>query len=202
MSDVSYRLSVDEINYLAVATLVTAAGFTAFSGVLTLKNAAFYLAVSLGVLLSREFGQRTIAQWMDADVTLNLSMEGSSISLVGALTSVITGLPVILLFPVSSSFSIERYEQWGKGVDAMWSKRQAWIANGGIWSLVLSAAVLELASFTDVANAFWIFSVFQLLPFDYSQIPTGTLDGAYILRENGFTWIVLFSISLLGAVLL
>jgi len=125
-----FRLSIDEINYLVVGILVTAAAFTAFSRVLELMNIVFYIGVATLVLGTREFGQRTIARWMDANVDLNLSMKGSMTTVFGAFLAVLTDLPIVLLFPVTNSFSVESYEHWGKSVDAMWLKREAWITYG------------------------------------------------------------------------
>lgn len=193
-----FRLSIDEINYLVVAVLVTAAAFTAFSRTLTLENAIFYLGVAAAVLGVREFGQRTIAQWMEANVDVNLSMEGSMITILGAFLAVLTDLPIIMLFPVHNSFSVESYEHWGKGVDAMWLKREAWLTYGGIIALLLAgfgSAALEMPRLQD---AFFLFSAFQLLPFDNHGIPTGTLDGSYVLKQNGFYWLIFMFLSLAG----
>lgn len=193
-----FKLSVDEINYLVVAILVTAAAFTAFSGVLELQNAVFYLGVAAAVLGVREFGQRTIAQWMEADVDLSLSLKGSMMTVFGAFIAVLTDRPIILLFPVSNSFSVESYEQWGKGIDAMWLKREAWLTYGGIIALLIggfTSAALEIPRLQD---AFFIFSAFQLLPFDNHSIPTGTLDGSYVLKQNGFYWLIFMFLSLAG----
>lgn len=193
-----YRLSVDEINYLVVAILVSAAAFTAFSGVIELSNSVFYIGVAAVVLGVREFGQRTIAQWMEAEVDLSLSMEGSIVTVFGAFLAVLTDLPIIMLFPVSNSFSVESYEHWGKGVDAMWLKREAWLTYGGIVALIIAgfgSAVLEMSRLQD---AFFLFSAFQLLPFDNHGIPTGTLDGSYVLKQNGFYWLIFMFLSLAG----
>ena len=201
MTKSAFHFTVDDLNYFVVAAVVVAAAFVAFSGELTLGNSIFYLAVSTGILAAREFGQRTLAQWMDAEVELDLSLEGASISVLGAMTAVVTGLPFILLFPISNSFSVEKYEQWGKSVDAMWSKREAWIVEGGLFTLLATGLIFHFIDMSAVANSFWLFSAFQLLPFSNSRIPTGKLDGAYILRENGFKWLILMAFSLIGVVL-
>lgn len=202
MADTAFHLSIDEITYLVVAILVTAAAFTAFSGILELQNAAFYLGVATLVIGAREFGQRTIAQWMDANVDLSLSMQGSAITILGAFMAVLTDLPIILPFPVSNSFSVESYEHWGKGVDAMWSKREAWITYGGIFAMLMGGFISTLLNLGRVQDAFFIFTVFQLMPFDNHSVPTGTLDGAYVLKQNGFYWLIFMFISLVGFFLL
>ena len=198
MADTPYHLSIDEINNLVVGILVTAAAFTAFSGVLELENAAFYLGLTALVISFREFGLRTIAHWMDARVDLNLSLEGSMMTVVGAVAAVITGLPIIILFPVSNSFSVKSYEQWGKGVDAMWMKREAWIAYGGIIALLIGGFISLILNSGRIADGFFLFSVFQMMPFDNHGLPTGTLDGSYILKQNGFFWLVFMFLSLTG----
>lgn len=193
-----FRLSIDEINYFIVAVLVTAAAFTAFSGILSLENAVFYLGIATAVLGVREFGQRTIAQWMEAEVDLSLSMEGSFLTVLGAFLAIITDLPIIILFPVSNSFSVESYEHWGKGVDAMWLKREAWITYGGIIALLIGGFGSMLIDITKLENAFFLFSIFQLMPFDNHGLPTGTLDGSYVLKQNGFYWLIFMFLSLTG----
>jgi len=194
----SFRLSIDEINYLVVAILVTAAAFTAFSGVLELQNAVFYLGVAAAVLGIREFGQRTVAQWMEASVDLSLSLKGSMMTVFGAFLAVLTDLPIIILFPVANSFSVESYKQWGKDVDAMWLKREAWLTYGGIIALLIGGLTSTLLEIPRLQDAFFIFSAFQLLPFDNSGIPTGTLDGSYVLKQNGFFWLIFMFLSLAG----
>jgi len=49
-----FRLSIDEINYLVVGILVTAAAFTAFSRVLELMNIVFYIGVATTLYLELE----------------------------------------------------------------------------------------------------------------------------------------------------
>lgn len=202
MTRSSYRLSIEEINYLVVAALVTAAAFIAFSGELTLGNSAFYVAVSAAILGVRELGQRTIAQWMQAHVDLKLSVQGAALTVIGAIAAVITDLPFLLLFPVANSFSVKRHEHWGKEVDAMWMKRKAYIVYGGIIALLLGGIASSAFELGNVANAFWLFTVFQLLPFDNDSIPTGTLDGAYILKQNGAYWLIFMAFGLTGLVFL
>lgn len=193
-----FRFSMDEINNLVVAILTVAAAFTAFSGVLELQNSIFYLGVATLVLGAREFGQRTIAQWMEANVDLNLSMKGSVITILGAAAAIITNLPIIIMVPVANSFSVKSYEHWGKDIDAMWLKREAWITYGGIGALLIGGFISTLLNLERLQTAFFLFSAFQLLPFDNHGLPTGTLDGSYILKQNGFYWIAFMFLSLTG----
>lgn len=193
-----FRLSIDEINYLVVAILVTAAAFTAYSRVLTLGNGLFYLAVAATILSVREFGQRTIAHWMEAEVDLSLSMQGSVVTVVGALIAVITDLPFLLIFPVTNSFSVSSYEHWGKGIDAMWMKREAWITYGGVIALLIGGFTSAYLNASIVQDAFFAFLIFQLLPLDDHRFPTGALDGSYVLKQNGFYWLIFMFLSLTG----
>ena len=202
MTKSSFQLSIDEINYLVVAVAVTAAAFIASSGDLTFQNSIFYLGVSAGVLLAREFGQRTIAQWMQANTELELSLEGAVLTVFGGIIAILTNSPFMVLFPISNSFSLESYEHWGKDIDAMWSKREAWIVYGGVISMMIGGVLFYILGMGTVSNAFWLFTVFQMLPFNNGNIPTGELDGAYVLRQNGFMWLVFMVLSLAGVVLL
>lgn len=193
----SYHFSVEEAQYLGVASLITGAAFTAYSGELSVWNTLSWLAVSVLVILTRELGQRTLAEWIDAYVEVELSLEGATTTLVAAIFSVITSLPILLLFPLTNSFSGKKYEHWGKSIDAIWMKRQYWIACGGILALMAGWTLSYVIGLGRAAEGFALFSLFQLMPFDYEGIPTGCLDGAYILRWNAFYWLFLTGLSLL-----
>lgn len=197
----SFRPSIDEINNFVVASLLVGAALTAYSGILTPANSVFYAATGAAVLLARELGQRIVAQWQDAYVEFQVSLEGSFITVMGATIAILANLPLILLFPVFNEFSGRRYEHWGKTIDAVWMKRQFWIVSGGIIALFLTWLVTLRLGFASFAEAVILFQLFQLLPLDYSEIPTGPLDGAYILRWSGFVWLVMFGATLLAAVL-
>lgn len=196
----SYHMSIEEIQYLAVASLATAAAFTAYSGTLTPVNSLLWLLASITVLVTRELGQRTLAEWIDAYVDVELSLKGASTSLIGAIAAVITGLPILLLFPVENSFSGKRYEHWGKSIDVIWMKRQYWIVMGGVIALFIGWLASLNLGLSRLPEAFILFLFFQLLPFDQENIPTGTLDGAYVLRWSGFIWLLLMAATLLGLV--
>lgn len=190
MTKSALEISIDELNNLVVAGLVVAASFLAFRHSFGLKTIVFYMIVSFLVLGVREFGQRAVAQLMDAQVELELSPEGSVTSIFGAILATVTGLPIILLFPVTNSYDIEKYEQWGKDIDAMWAKREYWLASSGITALLLGWGISYSLGMSQIAAAFSMFTMFQLMPFDYSQIPTGKLDGATIIRWSGFVWLL------------
>ncbi|MFB6147844.1 MAG: hypothetical protein ABEJ66_03080, partial [Candidatus Nanohaloarchaea archaeon] len=88
-----------------------------------------------------------------------------------------------------------------KSIDAIWMKRQFWIVFGGLVLLFLGWLATYSLGLEKLAAGFILFTLFQLFPFDYKDIPTGTLDGAYILRWGGFTWLVLTGLAIVGTVL-
>jgi len=190
-----FEPSIEELNYFVTATFAIAFGFIAFNEAYSLYSVLFYILVSASILFLRELGQRIIANWMEADVELELSMEGTSITILGGIISVLTSLPGLFLFPVSSKFSVTSYEQWGKSVDAMWLKREYWLVSGGVIGMFIGWILFYLLDVPSAAEAFSFFLIFQLLPFDYSKIPTGRLDGAVILKQNGFRWVLWFAIA-------
>lgn len=193
-----YRPSVDELNNFVGATLVVAVAFIAFKDALTIEGAVFYTAVSAIVLLTREIGQRLIAHWMEAQVELVMSLEGSLTTLFGALMSFVTNLPIIFLFPVFNSSDVESYQHWGKSIDAMWLKRKYWIVSGGVVSMLLFWSFFQVINMPAVSEAVSIFLVFQLLPFNYSNIPTGPLDGSIVIQWSGFMWLIYMGSALLS----
>ncbi|MBC5793062.1 MAG: hypothetical protein H8Z69_03420 [Nanohaloarchaea archaeon] len=195
-----FKPSIEEVNAFVAATVAITAAFTAFKGNITVRSVVFYGAVSGLILLSREIGQRTIAQWMEADVELKLSPEGTVLTLLGAGMSFLSSIPVIMLFPITSNFSITSYEHWGKGVDAMWIKREQWFVNAGLVALSILWLGFYSLGISNGAEAVSFFALFQLLPFDYSGIPTGRLDGAVILKHNGFRWILWFALAWISVV--
>lgn len=196
----SYRISADEAKYLAVAVLTVAAGFAGYKQLTDPVPILSWLGIAALVIAVREFGQRTIAEWMDAYVEVELSTEGSSMTIVAAMIAYLLQMPIVALFPLASSFSGKSYEHWGRTIDAIWMKRQFWIVLGGLIALLLSWMVTLQLGFARVAEGFIVFTLFQLMPFDYKDIPTGTLDGAYILRWSGFVWLTLMGITVVGVV--
>ena len=108
----------DAYNFV-LATGVLAAAFAAFYGEFEISHAFFYLSASGVVLATRELGVRAAANLLDGYASLEVSSEGSTATLFGAIMSVITGLPIILLFPIYSEVSRKRYEQWGRSTDVV-----------------------------------------------------------------------------------
>ncbi len=190
-----WKPSETDIRNFGVAVLLVATAFIGFNHDLGLEQTLFYLGVSGLVLLTRETGIRVVAQWIDTEVQLNLSQEGSAMTLLGGVAAYLNQWPVLLLFPIWTSFSSERRTQWGKSIDVLWLRRYFIMIMGGVTALFLGWTVSLTAGYPGVAEVYSLFLVFQLLPFDYSKIPTGKLDGAYILRHNGFVWIVCFGLA-------
>lgn len=188
---------VEDIQNLLIGAALVGVAFTAFSGLFTLENLIFYVVAGIVVMVLRESGQRIVAHWMESYVDLKISREGAMTTLLAAGFSVVSDFSLLLLFPVFSEFSGERYEQWGKSIDAMWMKRQYWLASSGIMGLWAGWIAAVAFSMNDMAQAISIFTIFQLLPFDYEKIPTGELDGATILRWSGFAWLLLMGFSIL-----
>ena len=187
----------EDLYNFVLGSAVLAAAFAAFYGEFELNTAFFYISASAVVLATREFGVRAAANVLDGYVSLELSGEGSTTTLFGAIISVITGLPIILLFPVYSDVSRKKYEQWGRSIDVVWAAYKFKIARWGVVALLAGFMIAGSFGFDRVAQMFALFAFFQMMPFDYSGIPTGPLDGAEILRWSGFWWLFLTGLSLL-----
>lgn len=194
----SFEMERQEIQYLLVATLVAGAAFSAYKQIMSPVPALVWTGIAALVIITRELGQRSVAQGMHAYVDTELSAQGAGVTILAAILAYLTQLPVIALFPLSSSFSGERHEQWGKSIDAIWMKRQFWMVAGGLVALFLGWLVAFGLGFSMAAEAFIIFLFFQLLPLDYPEIPTGALDGAYVLRWSGFIWLGMMGVTLVG----
>lgn len=189
-------LDISDVKNFLIGSAVAGVAFTAFTGVFTLKNLFYYMVAGLVVMTLREAGQRTVAHWMESYVDLKVSKEGSMTTLLAAGFSIVSDFSLILLFPIYSDFSGERYEQWGKSIDAMWMKRQYWLSSAGIIGLWAGWAAAMAFSLPQMAQAISAFTVFQLMPFDYEKIPTDELDGATILRWSGFVWLLMTGLTI------
>ena len=192
----SYLPDEEDLKNFAVATLVFGVSFAAFFQEFDPRGLALYTALSGVVLLTREFGFRTCAQWMDAYVDNNLSSSGAMTSILGAFLSIITQLPIILLFPLWNEAESEKYEQWGKSTDSVWMKRKYWLYSCGIIALLAGSTIARGFELTTLARMYAITSFFFLLPFDYEGLPGEELDGAFILRWSGFTWLIFMGLTL------
>ncbi|MFQ3308107.1 MAG: hypothetical protein ACI977_000324 [Candidatus Nanohaloarchaea archaeon] len=192
----SFRPSVDDIYAFILSAVLISAAFIAFYKNYALGTAAITVTGSILILLAREVGQRSVAQWMDAYVELEISEEGAVITFFGVIITALTSIPLLLLFPLQSEFSGRKYEHWGKSIDAIWAKRQYWLVTGGITGLMIFYLLSAILGFTQIAQMTSYFAIMQMLPFDFWGIPTGELDGAYILRWSGFTWLILMGLNL------
>lgn len=189
-------LDTSDVKNFLIGSAVLGVAFTAFAGLFTLENLFFYVVAGIVVITLREAGQRTVAHWMESYVDLKVSREGAMTTLLAAGFSVVSDFSLILLFPIYTDFSGERYEQWGKSVDAMWMKRQYWLSSSGIIGLWGGWAAAMAFSLPQMAQVIGLFTVFQLMPFDYKKIPTGQLDGATILRWSGFMWLLMTGLTI------
>ncbi len=199
------RPEIEELVAFAVSSGVVAAAFTAFTADFSPGNIAFYAGAAALALLVREAGQRVTATFMNANTRLELSGRGSLSSLAIAAFSSLAQIPLLFPVPVESEFSQVKYEEWGKSTDAMWMKRKAWLAGSGIAALLGSYAVLLALDLSKLADTLAVFTAFQMAPLDpegnVSDIivmPTGTLDGAYILRLSPWYWMILAGLSLVA----
>ena len=183
---------------VVVPLLVIAAAFIIYFEGYSLSTGVFLSGVAVLAFTAREIGQRTVAQWMDAYVETKLSREGSVLTLFVSFISVITALPVIWLLPSINSFSQEKHEHWGKSVDAMWSKREHWIALGGITTLTMVSIISYTFSQLQVVQAVTVYTLSQMVPLR-DIIIEGNTDGTYILFHSGFMWLTFtgFNIMLL-----
>lgn len=188
--DTPFKPSNEDLRNFIYASLITGFAFFGFFRDLSFRGGVFSLLMGFLVLGLRELGQRSMGQLLDADIDLHLSVQGAAVTVLGGVASLVFSMPIILLFPVENDFSSKSHVQWGKSIDAVWMKRKFWIAYTGVIFLFLAAILSIVSGISDVAVAFLVFLGFQLLPFDYKDIPTGCLDGAYILRWSGFTWLV------------
>ena len=192
--------TVEDLQAFIASTAVLALCFLAYKQ-MSYTRLPYLILISGLVILSREVGQRTVAQWMDAYIDLQTTLNGSATSLFGAFLAFVTGLPIILLFPLTSSFSGKKYEHWGKSVDAIWAKRQYWLASSGITMLLISWFFAYLMDFSHLAEMISLFTFFQLLPLDENKKICGKLDGAYILLWTGFMWLVFMGITVIAMIL-
>jgi hypothetical protein len=174
--------------------IISAALIIYFKGY-NLSSGVFITSIAMTAFLIREIGQRTVSRWMDAYVETKLSRKGTGVTLFISLISAITSLPVIWLIPTINSFSQKKHEHWGKSVDSMWSKREYWIASGGITALSAVSLTSLALSQTQVTQALTAYTLSQLVPLRDS-IVEGDTDGAYILFHSGFTWLIFTGINI------
>lgn len=189
--------SRENIRDFVLISLVSGAALAFHWGGLNLENMVSSVLIASFVVLTREAAMRMIVHWMDGYIDTRISIEGSAVTLAGAMIAVITGLGFILLFPLKTDLDMKKYEQWGKGIDSMWAKKKFWVHGVGVLSLVVAGYLSLGADLHGLSRVYGLFAVFQLMPFNYPDIPTGTLDGAHILRWSGWTWLIEMGLSLI-----
>lgn len=194
-------LTAEELKNFLLGAVVVAAGFIAFKHEYRISTAVFYLLAAFLVLFVRELSQRITAHLMNGYVDLRFSQHGAVITVLAAILSVFTGLPVILLIPVWNDYWNRNYESWGYEIPVLYSKREYWIASMGIVFLLLTWFAAYLLDFHQLSQAVALFTFFQLMPFRENSFTDGVMDGAYILLHSGFVWLVFIGISVAGILL-
>lgn len=195
--DISGLPDRDDLVNFALASAATAVAFSAFYQEFNASVAGFYLAASTLIIGTRELGVRSAINLLDGYADLEVASDGATATVFGAIMAVVSGLPIILLFPIYSSFSRKRYEQWGKSTDVIWALYKFKICKWGISALILGFIAVWSLGFNQLAQMYAIFTFFQMLPLDYSGAPTGPLDGAEIIRWSGFYWLFFTGLSLM-----
>ncbi|MFB6241826.1 MAG: hypothetical protein ABEJ36_03430 [Candidatus Nanosalina sp.] len=200
--EISGMPDYNDVRNFVVGSVVVAIAFAAYYGdFANLWSYSFYIPASALVLFSREVGIRAAVNVLDGYVDLELASDGATTTLFGSMLAVVSGLPIILLFPIYSSPSRVKYENWGKSVDVVWEHYKFWIAMLGIITLFTGFFTVYSMGYMILAQMYALFTLFQLMPFDYSGIPTGSLDGAEIMRWSGFYWLFFTGLFLVGLAL-
>lgn len=189
----------EEIQNFGLAVLVVGAGLTAFYRSFSAFSVLTLFLTALTALLARETGQRLVAQLMKAEVTLEISKAGAIVSIGAAIFAVIADSPAIFLLPVYSVFKTSEHKQWGYDIPVIWSKREYWLAGAGIVSVLLIAGGAYLVESYVVSRSLALFCFFQMIPLKDTVLSDST-DGAYVLLQSGFMWLLLTSLSILGIV--
>ena len=195
------RPSENDLKNFLIGGATVGAAFAAYKQVADLPTFALFIVFGLTTLFFRELGQRIVAQWMESEVHTELSKEGAVTTVIVGLLSYISVFSLAFFVPVSSSFSAPSYEHWGKGIDAIWAKRQYWLASSGIVFLLVGWALVYSLGVSALAELIALFTFFQLLPLDKEKKITGKLDGAYILLWTGFTWLIFMGLTVIMMVL-
>lgn len=185
----AFSTSEEERRAILIAIIVSAFAYQAHSGLVTIGSLHEFIAIGTAAVLVRELGQRTVAEYIDAKVQVELSREGLLATVFGGLTAALSGLPVIILFPLTSRFEAVEYSQWGKSIRGAKMRREFWLASGGIVALYITAVATSVLGLGELPDYLLIFAAFQLVPFDHEDLPAGLLDGVYILRQNGLYWL-------------
>lgn len=190
----------DVKNFLVAGTAVGAA-FSAYKQVTEPSTILIFVLFGFVTLFFRELGQRVVGHWMESEVDLEISKGGAFATIFVAIFSYISVFNLIFLTPVFSSFSAKSYEHWGKSIDAIWAKRQYWLAASGITVLLIGWLTAFSLGITHLAEMISLFTFFQLLPLDEEKKICGKLDGAYILLWTGFMWLIFMGVTIITMIL-
>ena len=182
-------------NYL-VPGLVVGLGLTLYFQNYEPFNILKYTLVGFSVFAVREIGQRIMARFMGASVQTEFSVEGTSLTIMTGVIAVIAATPLAILIPSTNTFSQTKYEHWGKSVDAMWSKREYWIASAGTSLLTAVTMLLFWLEQNLAVQAFATFTITNMIPLR-DLVIEGDTDGSYILFHSGLTWLLLAGINII-----
>lgn len=182
-------------NYL-LPVVVAGAGLAAYFGEISLHAAGFYLFTAAAAFSIREVGQRFLAGRIGASVNTLFSREGGLLTLLIAFISSVTVFSLALIIPSRNEYSIERHEQWGKGVDAIWSQRQYLIAFSGIAFLTVASTSAAFLGFQAFSLGLVVYTLSQMIPLR-DLVIDGSTDGAFILFSSGFTWLIATGFNLM-----
>ncbi|MFB6100397.1 MAG: hypothetical protein ABEK16_03920 [Candidatus Nanohalobium sp.] len=195
------RPGKEDIQNFLIGGVTVGAAFSAYKQVTAPKTFAVFILFGLITLFFRELGQRVVAHWMEADVSSELSREGAVATILVAAFSYVSVFNLAFLVPVFSEYSNKRYEHWGKGIDAIWAKREYWLAASGITTLLLGWFTVYSLGFQNLAELTALFTFFQLLPLDEEKPLCGQLDGAYIIMWTGFMWLIFMGTTIIAMIL-
>jgi len=201
MARQGFQFSKQDIQNLILSGLVVGAAFAGFKEATSFSSIATVLFFGLITVSARELGQRTIGQWMEAEVNLELSRNGAFTALFVAIFSYISSLDLVFLTPLFSEFNIDSHEHWGKGIDAIWSKREYWLVSSGITTLLIGWVISYSLGVSTLAEMISLFTFFQLLPLDSNKQVCGKLDGVYIILWSGFMWLIFMGITIIAMIL-
>lgn len=193
--------SKQEIKNFLIGGVTVGAAFAGYKQVYSLKTILVFLVFGLVTLFIRELGQRCVARWMEAEVDLEVSQAGASATIAVAMFSYISVFNLAFLVPVTSKFSVESHRHWGKSIDAIWAKREYWLASSGVLALLTGWTLIYSIGLGSLAELVSLFAFFQLLPLDHKWVPSGKLDGVYIILWTGFTWTILMSFTIIAMIL-
>lgn len=196
-----FHISEEDAKNFGLALLVMTAAFTAFFRDFQIASILFFGVVSALALGVRELSHRAIAYLMNAYNQLEFSRNSAILSIITAILAVAFDLPLIFLAPVWSEFENKQYESWGYEVDVIWAKREYWFAATGITFLIVIGTLAYYFGYERASLAISLFTAFQLLPFYENSLVEGSLDGAQILLQTGFMWLLFFGASIVGIAL-